>query len=129
MPVRRSASPPTTFVAPSNWVPTNEDVRNMDETLNQARISIAQNIAQHSYNSPRTPGDFPSLSYGEYEQLAVEVMSSSAAQPVATGSPGRVLFYNQNVNVLVIVNTNPGTSSTMMRPSQGLAYVNRLLGK
>lgn len=56
--------------------------------------------------------------------LAINVMREN---PAMDAGGGRILFYQESTNTLVIINNLDSTQSTIMRPPGGRAYVDKFL--
>jgi hypothetical protein len=106
-----------------NWVPTNGDVKNMQDTLDRAIESSAADAATHGYEDHQD--DFPDVhSDIELQLRAQQIMKNNPPQQAIND---RVFFYERSTNTLVIVNTVQPEQSTIYKPSDREAYVQREL--
>jgi hypothetical protein len=113
-------------LATPDWVPRDEDVRDVKDALDEAIRNVAANAAQHSYDEHVVARqEFPEIgSQVELQLLAQNVIKNN---PPQLASRGRTLFYGSSSNTLVIVNTRDPEKSTVYRPPKGAAAVRSIL--
>ena len=106
----------------SDWVPSKNDVNNMQNALDRAIEDRAAQIADHAYQEHVLDrGEFPEIGgEAELQLLAQNVMKTSKPEIAANG---QTLFYQSSTNTLVIVNPRDPELSTMFRPTSRRRYV------
>jgi hypothetical protein len=104
-------------------VPSKEDVNDMQATLDRAIEDQSANAAEHGYQNHIE--EFPDIhSQIELQLRAQDVIRNSKPE---IARDGRVFFYQRSTNTLVIVNTSSPEDSTVFRPEDGRAFVDRNL--
>ncbi len=106
-----------------DWVPSTQDIKDMQETRDRAIEDVAANVAQHGYEDHQS--DFPDgYSDTELQLRAQEIIKNHRAE---LGTRDRTFFYDSSTNTVVIVNTVQPDKSTMFKPSDKRAFVDRNL--
>ena len=120
-PANRQAASLTT----PDWVPRDEDVRDVKDALDEAIQKVAADVAEHSYDEHVVARqEFPEIgSQVELQGLVQNVIRNNPAQ---FARDGRTFFYELPTNTLVIVNTTEPKLSSAFRPTRGAAYVRDL---
>ena len=111
------------IVTNPGWTPSKDDVNNMEAALNRAIVEQAANAAEHGYEEHI--GEFPDVhSQIELQLRAQDVIRNSKPE---FARDGRTFFYQSSTNTLVVINTSSPEDSTVFRPEEGRAYVDRNL--
>jgi hypothetical protein len=111
-----------------DWVPSRDDVNNMQEALDRAIEENAARAAAHAYDKHViTQHEFPEVrNQADLQVLAENVMKTS--QPEKGGN-GSIFFYQATTNTLVVLNPRNPVQSSIFRPTAGRTYVDRNLEK
>lgn len=123
---RLRAVDPTNPQIPSlhgpDWVPSNDDLKGMQDTLDRAVENQAANAAEHGYQNH--VDEFPDIhSQTELQMRAQDVMRTGQMR---VSTDGRAGFYQPSTNTLVIVNTIDPEQSTIFRPTTRSQYFQQL---
>ena len=113
-------------LAGPDWVPSKDDVNNMQDALDRAIEERAVEAADHAYEKHVfDQADFPEIgSQVQLQLLAQDVMKTSKPEIAPNG---RTLFYQSSTNTLVIINSRSPEDSTIYRPPRRRQYVDDLL--
>jgi hypothetical protein len=116
-------NPAIPSISSPDWIPSKEDDNDMQEALDRAIENQAASAAEHGYQNH----------IEEFRDIHSQIELQLRAQDVIRKSKpeiardGRVFFYQSSTNTLVIVNTASPEDSTVFRPEDGRAFVDRNL--
>ena len=115
----RQLDPRYATLTKPDFAPGQEALNDAYKTLFETRLRVAGRIA-NGHGFDKHSWEFGVGTRGDYRDMIVRVLGNPLAKP-KTLRDGRIAFYEEDTNTLVLVDPNAYDNGTAYRPNKGMA--------